>query len=874
MKKYAGEKDCILVEKTLMGDSLAYEELVLRHESSVKGTAYKVTGNYFSAEDASQDAFVSAWANLNTLKDWDKFGSWVCAIAKNRAKCILRSYSYAAADISLNLLENIDLFDTEEADVHAIVSLKDESAELHEAVNALSDKIKEAIRLHYFEGLSIEEIAKKLSIPCGTVKWRLCEGRKQLRKGYGIMENTYDDKEALVRRVMRQVEELKLWRLKNSSEGFEKAYRGVLSSVEGLKDSKEKSHALADVLNMGYWWLKSEKTESNKARIEKAAFEGHNEDVMTSLVSQEFNGLTGQEKIDYMEFTQLPRLERDGFVKSMGYVKFWMGYEYLEMDDYDKALECFRSCIEMSEPSNAYYAASAAAISALEKRQRAKAENDSKILGINITGETFKVIDGKLYFWSQPGFSDDILFYSHNALFGNTSYCDSLICDPDMHYLDKKVSSDGKTTLTCIKENARVTTPAGRFDKCKVFELNGDTRYFTRCTTWFCPGIGIVRQECVRDGESFEWNLCEYTIKGGSGLMPLAAGNRWEYSTPYGKDGVISDTANIYEVTYVDDTTAVCSSELKLYCEFDLDTVIGNISRAGYEFEAGENVTELKDVTEYIKRAGELASTESEKLISSVFSEVHNRILETEISRSPDCTQVGRQNRFDMFDIEKKNGEIRVIHSHSYCYLWQYLMTYQTADAYKSWYNTCYENLFRACQGVMWSDAWVPGYHSKRMERFYKDTDGKLYPIELSVLENEAVTTPAGEFKNCRHLRLEQKAELADRNCYCGIFDFWFAEGVGVVKMSRPLWKFVENIWWLMEYKGTGEGYFPIEDGLFRRYEPKDLGGGWTASTEYTYSQENGKTVIVANMTANQERKIFEKEEAARRERECVAHNT
>lgn len=33
MKKYAGEKDCILVEKTLMGDSLAYEELVIRHEN-------------------------------------------------------------------------------------------------------------------------------------------------------------------------------------------------------------------------------------------------------------------------------------------------------------------------------------------------------------------------------------------------------------------------------------------------------------------------------------------------------------------------------------------------------------------------------------------------------------------------------------------------------------------------------------------------------------------------------------------------------------------------------------------------------------------------------------------------------------------------
>lgn len=82
MSEYTCQKDSILVEKTLLGDSMAYAEIVRRHEASVKGTAYKVTGNYFFAEDASQDAFVSAWAHLDSLKNWDKFGSWVCSIAK------------------------------------------------------------------------------------------------------------------------------------------------------------------------------------------------------------------------------------------------------------------------------------------------------------------------------------------------------------------------------------------------------------------------------------------------------------------------------------------------------------------------------------------------------------------------------------------------------------------------------------------------------------------------------------------------------------------------------------------------------------------------------------------------------------------------
>ena len=60
MKAHTDKKDETLVELTLLGDKTAYEELVLRHQRAVMGTAYKMTGNRYSAEDASQDAFVSA----------------------------------------------------------------------------------------------------------------------------------------------------------------------------------------------------------------------------------------------------------------------------------------------------------------------------------------------------------------------------------------------------------------------------------------------------------------------------------------------------------------------------------------------------------------------------------------------------------------------------------------------------------------------------------------------------------------------------------------------------------------------------------------------------------------------------------------------
>ena len=58
MTKYAVMNDETLVEICLLGESGAFEELVMRHENAVMSTAKRVTGSRFTAEDASQDAFV------------------------------------------------------------------------------------------------------------------------------------------------------------------------------------------------------------------------------------------------------------------------------------------------------------------------------------------------------------------------------------------------------------------------------------------------------------------------------------------------------------------------------------------------------------------------------------------------------------------------------------------------------------------------------------------------------------------------------------------------------------------------------------------------------------------------------------------------
>ena len=66
---YRNQSDETLVLMTLAGEKEAFEELVIRHRNTVIAAAASVTHNHFMAEDASQDAFVTAWMKLDTLAE-------------------------------------------------------------------------------------------------------------------------------------------------------------------------------------------------------------------------------------------------------------------------------------------------------------------------------------------------------------------------------------------------------------------------------------------------------------------------------------------------------------------------------------------------------------------------------------------------------------------------------------------------------------------------------------------------------------------------------------------------------------------------------------------------------------------------------------
>ncbi|MBQ3068736.1 MAG: sigma-70 family RNA polymerase sigma factor [Clostridia bacterium] len=867
MNDYSVKTDSDLVKLTLCGNSKAYEELVVRHERAVKGTAMKVTGNEYSATDASQDAFVSAWMHLDALREHDKFRSWVCSIAKNHARRLHAHYCAAVPDIRLHLLENVDLSDSGEEELLGRLSLgaqaeAERDERLHEAVEALSEKIREAITLHYFEGYSVKEIAAKLSLPEGTVKWRLCEGRRQLRKEYGVMETTYNENESLVRRVMRQVEELKLWRLKNDRTGFEAAYRATLAAVESLDESTEKQYMLADVLIRGVWWLDSEKNEATLARIKESAEKSRNEEVMIGVLSNEWDGLSDGEALLKIRDEQIPYAEQMGFTKTVGCLYFWLAYHYLREHKEEEALLTFRKVLAILAPADMHYANAMAAIAMMERRQEITVTND-RHFEYSATAEVLKTIDGKLYFWAQPGFSMGWGPGLAKSLLFNCSLCDNMIVDPSMKCGEVRISSDGQTKLTFAQDGETVSTKAGVFENCKVFTItDSTTSYLTYVETVFCNGVGIVKQTSHGwDGECV-WELENYKADG-DGAFPLSVGNFWDYAI-INNDGVIYDVINRFEVIYADGETANLSGFHFIHIKDYDDTWSGLMlnARRNYVIEHPDGTDELdSSVLDLFDRAAVLAKTPREKRHTAIAKDVMTRIIEGDPKATPDYTQYGCWNFFDPQKIAFRNGRIIVDDndvslSGKLSFEWKQLRIKGLSfDGWKVFYNFLYDMFSDFAEGI-WSEDWVPGYHWEKKHRNYKSW-GRKYDTVLDVLPDETVTVKAGTFENCRHVVIEV---TPDENYRTGKKEYWYAPNVGVVKMFayNPDGETEHCTWELTAYSGTGDGYFPVADGLFRRYEPVVLGDGYHAWVEYTFDVEGDDVILFRNACGTRDRDAHE----------------
>jgi hypothetical protein len=111
--------------------------------------------------------------------------------------------------------------------------------------------------------------------------------------------------------------------------GDQNAYEDMYADIGTMPESPEKSYATAQLPMLGRRWLPDGKSDERFTHMKEAVLAGRNEDVITTIMSIEYNKLSGAAKIEYMRDTQIPFLEENSFNKALGYVLFWLGREYL-----------------------------------------------------------------------------------------------------------------------------------------------------------------------------------------------------------------------------------------------------------------------------------------------------------------------------------------------------------------------------------------------------------------------------------------------------------------------------------------------------------------------------------------------------------------
>ncbi|MCC6153632.1 MAG: sigma-70 family RNA polymerase sigma factor [Candidatus Hydrogenedentes bacterium] len=164
--------DARLVRSTLRGDKNAFGRLVERHLPAVEAVALSYTRNWAEAEDVSQDTFLKAYQSLDTLRERNKFGPWVTAIARNagRRAAARSSREASLADVNAAVL-------SEPAPDIAKVELLEL---LHTHVVSLPEDQREVLLLHYYSGQSLREIAAMLGITRDAAAKRLQRARTAL----------------------------------------------------------------------------------------------------------------------------------------------------------------------------------------------------------------------------------------------------------------------------------------------------------------------------------------------------------------------------------------------------------------------------------------------------------------------------------------------------------------------------------------------------------------------------------------------------------------------------------------------------------------------------------------------------------------------
>lgn len=176
-----------LIASAQRGELDAFNTLILHYQDAVFNTAVRILGDDDMAQDASQEAFISAFQNIKSFRG-GSFKAWILRTVTNACLDELRRQKRRPTTPLEPETSDGDEIDSPKwlADKSMTPAQKAEADELEHAIqhclDALPSEFRTAVVLADLQGMDYAEVATASKVPLGTIKSRIARARLRLRE--------------------------------------------------------------------------------------------------------------------------------------------------------------------------------------------------------------------------------------------------------------------------------------------------------------------------------------------------------------------------------------------------------------------------------------------------------------------------------------------------------------------------------------------------------------------------------------------------------------------------------------------------------------------------------------------------------------------
>jgi RNA polymerase sigma factor (sigma-70 family) len=155
----------------------AFGELIVRFQDLAWGCAWSALHDYALAEEAAQEAFITAWRSLDQLREPEAFQGWLRRIVMTACNRLTRGKRL----IFVPLEADLDL-PAPDDNPHVHAERREMTAQIHSAILALPEHERLVTTLFYLKEYSLAEISAFIEVPVTTVVKRLHSARRRMKE--------------------------------------------------------------------------------------------------------------------------------------------------------------------------------------------------------------------------------------------------------------------------------------------------------------------------------------------------------------------------------------------------------------------------------------------------------------------------------------------------------------------------------------------------------------------------------------------------------------------------------------------------------------------------------------------------------------------